>query len=101
MKGKRYAFFQSQDDQNQYLLFGLGLKEISGADESPIEMVPYAKPFTRKGGYLLEIRQREISDPEQYHHELRHYALPFLFGFDQVPNFNVNKELITFFTSNY
>ena len=51
--------------------------------------------------YLLEIRQREIGDPEQYQHELRHYVLPFLFGFDQVPNFVVNKDLITFFTSNY
>ena len=72
LKGQRYAFFQSQDDQNQYLLFGLGIKEISDSEDSPIEMVPYVKPFTRKGGYLLEIRQREIGDPEQYQHELRH-----------------------------
>jgi len=64
-------------------------------------MVPYIKPFTKKGTYLLEIRQRELSDPDQYAHELRHYVLPFLFAFDSMPNFHLSKELITFFTSNY
>jgi hypothetical protein len=101
LKGQRYSFFQSQDDETQYLLFGVGIKDIADVENDPIEMVPYIKPFTRKGGYLLEIRQREISDPEQYGHELRHYVLPFLFAFDQIPNFEVSKDLITFFTSNY
>ncbi len=64
-------------------------------------MVPYIKPFTLKGGYLLEVRKQEIGDPDQYHHELRHYLLPFLFAFDKIPNFNVNVETITFFTTSY
>ena len=101
LKGRRYAFFQSKRDSDQYLLFGVGVTDLPDAKGLPLVMVPYVKPFTRKGGYLLEIRQREINDPEQYHHELRHYVLPFLFGFDQVPNFEVSTELITFFTSSY
>ncbi len=101
LKGQRYAFFQSKDDQDQYLLFGVGIKDFSDMDETPLEMVPYIKPFTRKGGYLLEIRKREIGDPEEYHHELRHYVLPFLFAFDQMNNFALNKDLISFFTSHY
>jgi hypothetical protein len=101
LKGKRYALFQSKTDKDQFLLFGVGFGEIPEAREAPLEMIPYMKPFTQKGGYLLEVRKREIGDPDQYHHELRHYVLPFLFAFDQIPNFNVNAETITFFTTNY
>jgi len=101
LKGKRYALFQSKTDKEQFLLFGVGIKELPEAREAPVEMIPYVKPFTLKGGYLLEVRRREIGDPDQYHHELRHYVLPFLFAFDQVPNFDVSTETITFFTTNY
>lgn len=102
LKGKRYSFFQSEEDKDQYLLFGVGIADLEEEDgEGVLEMVPYVKPFTRKGGYLLEVRKREIGDPEQYYYELRHYVLPFLFAFDQIQNFNVSKELITFFTSSY
>ena len=100
LKGKRYSFFQSEDDKDQYLLFGVGIGDL-GEEDEPIEMIPYIKPFTRKGGYLLEVRKRDIGDPDQYYYELRHYVLPFLFAFDQIQNFNVSKDLITFFTSNY
>lgn len=101
LKGKRYAFFQSKSDKELFLLFGLGLGELPVGEEGPISMVPYIKPFTLKGGYLLEVRKHEIGDPDQYHSELRHYILPFLFAFDQIPNFNVNSETISFFTTNY
>ena len=100
LKGQRYAFFQAKDADEQYLLFGVGVSELPGSDQT-LSMVPYLKPFTRKAGYLLEIRKRELGDPDQYHHELRHYVLPFLFAFDQMQNFSLNKELISFFTSNY
>lgn len=101
LKGQRYAFFQSNEDEEQYLLFGVGIAELDGSDDGAIEMVPYMKPFTRKSGYLLEIRKRELGDPDQYFHELRHYVLPFLFAFDQIQNFAVSKDLMTFFTSGY
>lgn len=101
LKGQRYVFFKSQEAEEQFLLFGVGVAELPGSDDVGIEMVPYIKPFTRKAGYLLEIRKREMADPDQYHYELRHYMLPFLFAFDQMPNFKVNKELIAFFTTNY
>lgn len=101
LKGKRYALFQSKGDKEQFLLFGVAIKELPEAREAPLEMIPYIKPFTLKGGYLLEVRKHDIGDPDQYHHELRHYILPFLFAFDQIPNFNVNPETITFFTTNY
>lgn len=100
MKGKRYAFFQSQEDPDSYLLFGVGIGDLGEGDED-IEMIPYIKPFTRKGGYLLEIRKRDLGDPDQYYYELRHYVLPFLFAFDGIQNFQVKKELMSFFTSNY
>jgi hypothetical protein len=101
LHGKRYAFFQSKSDKDQFLLFGVGINQLPEPDEDGLELIPYIKPFTRKSGYLLEIRHREIGDRDQYHHELRHYVLPFLFAFDQIPNFNVNSETITYFTSNY
>lgn len=103
LKGKRYAFFQSKTQTDQFLLFGVGLNQLpQGEDEEiAIELVPYMKPFTLKGGYLLEVRQREIGDLDQYHHELRHYVLPFLFAFDRIPNFDVSPETISYFTSNY
>ncbi len=101
LKGQRYAFFQAKEGEEQYLLFGVGVAELPDSDTETMAMVPYLKPFTRKAGYLLEIRKRELGDPEQYYHELRHYVLPFLFAFDQMPNFSVNKETISFFTSNY
>ena len=69
--------------------------------EDPIRMVPYMKPFTRKAGYLLEIRQRSLAEPERYHAELRHYVLPFLFGFDQVPGLEVPRPLRDFINTAY
>lgn len=101
LKGQRHAFFQSQDDPQQYLLFGLGLSHLPENSADPIRMVPYLKPFTRKGTYLLEIRRRDIGDSEEYHHELRHYTLPFLFAFDKMKEFEIRKELVSFFTSTY
>ena len=100
IKGQRYAFFQVKGE-DIYLLFGVGMAEIPEGDVDDIQMVPYVKPFTKKANYLLEIRQRELGDPDQYSHEIRHYVLPFLFAFDSMPNFNLSKELITFFTSHY
>lgn len=101
LRGQRYAFFQSEDNQEQYLLFGLGLSHLPEVSSDPIRMVPYIKPFTRKGTYLLEIRKREIGDSEQYYHELLHYTLPFLFAFDQMKEFQIRNELTTFFTTKY
>ena len=100
LKGQRYAFFQSENNPT-FLLFGLGLPSLMSVQEETIRLVPYVKPFTKKGNYLLEIRQREIAEPDEYYHELRHYTLPFLFAFDQMKNFSVNKELVSFFTSKY
>jgi len=101
LRGQRYALFQSEQNKSQYLLFGLGIPSLQALREETIVLVPYIKPFTKKGNYLLEIRNREIGDPDEYYHELRHYAMPFLFAFDQMRNFDVNKELISFFTSTY
>ncbi|MCZ6556564.1 MAG: hypothetical protein O7A69_02155 [SAR324 cluster bacterium] len=101
LKGQRYAFFQSDEDKDSYLLFGVGIADMGGNDDGTVELVPYMKPFTRKSGFLLEIRKRDLGDPDQYYHELRHYVLPFLFAFDHIQNFNVDKGLISFFTSNY
>ena len=101
LEGKRYACFRMKGEDEQFLLFGLGINELPEDKDTLLELVPYVKPFVRKGGYLLEVRQRDIGDPEQYNHELRHYVLPFIFAFDQVRNFNVNQDLITFFTSGY
>ena len=42
-----------------------------------------------------------IGDAEAYHHELRHYTLPFLFAFEQMHKFRVRQELVSFFTSAY
>lgn len=101
LKGQRYAFFQSVDNTEHYLLFGLGLSHLPEVSDEPIRMIPYLKPFTRKGTYLLEIRKRDIGDPEAYYHELIHYTLPFLFAFDKMPEIEIRKELTTFFTSKY
>lgn len=101
MRGQRHAFFHSMDNEEQFLLFGLGLIKLPESEFDPVEMMPFIKPFTKKAGYLLEIHKRDFGDPDQYHHELRHAVLPFLFGFDQLRDFPVEKELITFFTSNY
>lgn len=101
IKGQRYAFFQSEDHPEQYLLFGLGLSSLETIDSDTIRLVPYLKPFTSKGNYLLEVRNREIGDTEQYKNDLLHYTLPFLFAFDQMKEFDVSKELVSFFTSNY
>ena len=100
LKGQRYAFFENEKESDHFLLFGIGVGEIGGEKEL-VEMVPFAKPFTRKAGYLLEIRKRDISDPDEYHAELRHYLMPFLFAFDSMRDFKLNGELLSFFTSNY
>jgi len=102
LRGLRYAFFQSEDDKEHYLLFGLGISQMPGTtSDDPIRMVPYIKPFTRKGTYLLEIRKRDIGDADSYNHELLHYTMPFLFAFDQMRDFEIRKELTSFFTSKY
>ena len=100
-RGMRYAFFQMKGEDDYLMLFGMGVKQLPEHDDSPLELVPYMKPFTRKAGFLLEIRRQELTDPDQYFHELRHYVLPFLFAFDQIPNFTVPSDLIGFFTSGY
>jgi hypothetical protein len=99
--GRRHAFFQSEAKQDCYLLAGLALPHLPGPEDTPIRLVPYLKPFTRKAGYLLEIRHRALSDAGAYHRELRHYTLPFLFGFDQAPGLEVPKPLRDFFNSPY
>ena len=101
LKGQRYSFFQSDADNELYLLFGLALPNVEDISEDPITMVPYIKPFTRKGTYLLEIRKRDINDPEEYYHELVHYTLPFIYGLDQMDEFKVGKELLAFFNTRY
>jgi hypothetical protein len=98
-EGRRYALFQSLADPESYLLAGLGLPELPLPGDEPIRMVPYLKPFARKAGYLLEVRHRTVGDRETYHEQLRHYALPFVFGFDRVPNLEVPRELRNFFQS--
>ncbi len=101
LRGQRYAFFQSESNNEQYMLFGLGLSHLPETSDEPVRMMPYLKPFTRKGTYLLEIRKRDIGDPESYYHELIHYTLPFLFAFDQMPEYNIRQELTSFFTTKY
>jgi hypothetical protein len=101
LKGQRYACFQSQTDKDQFLLFGLGVSSLPRAVGDPMVMVPYIKPFTRKATYLLEIRRREIGNADTYYHELVHYLIPFLYAFDQMKDFKVAKELLTFFNNRY
>ncbi len=101
LKGQRYACFQSQTDKDQYLLFGLGVSSLPKSVGEPMVMVPYLKPFTRKATYLLEVRRREIGDAQTYYHELVHYVIPFLYAFDQMKDFKVSKELLTFFNNRY
>jgi hypothetical protein len=101
LKGHRHAFFQCEEHDEQYLLFGLGFSHMPEASDEPIQMVPYVKPFTRKGTYLLEIRKRDIGDVDEYNRELRHYTLPFVFAFDQMKKFELRKELVSFFTTGY
>lgn len=102
LRGLRYAFFQSEGNKEHYLLFGLGLSELPDSKTNePIRMIPYIKPFTRKGTYLLEIRKRDIGNSDDYFHELLHYTMPFLFAFDQMKEFEIKKELTSFFTSKY
>ncbi len=100
-KGMRYAFFEMKGSDDHLILFGMGIKELPQDEDSPMELVPYIKPFTRKSGFLLEIRRHELTEQDQYFHELRHYVLPFLFAFDQIPNFSVHSDLIAFFTRGY
>jgi len=100
LKGNRYAFFQNEKSP-MFLLFGMAVPSVDAIKEDSIRLVPYIKPFTMKGSYLLEIRKREIGDVDEYNHELRHYVLPFLFAFDGMRDFSLNKELVSFFTSNY
>ncbi len=100
LKGQRYALFENEKASDHFLLFGIGVGEIGG-EKDLVEMVSFVKPFTRKAGYLLEIRKRDISDPDEYHAELRHYLMPFLFAFDSMRDFKLNGELLSFFTSNY
>lgn len=99
--GRRYVFCRSEHDTSLYLLLGLGLPAVPHAQEGPIELVPYAKPFTRKAGYLLEIRRRQVGGIEAYHHELIHYTLPFIYAFEHVPEVTVQPDLRNFFNSRY
>jgi hypothetical protein len=101
LKGQRYALFENNKDPNQLLLFGIGVAGISDEKEPMLTMVPFIKPFTRKGGYLLEVRNRELGEPNEYYMELRHYVLPFLFGFDAMREFKLPPDLFSFFKSNY
>ena len=101
VRGKRYVLFQSDADKDSYLLFGMGVTETEEGADAPFELVPYIKPFTRKSGYLLEIRSRAVGDSQEYHRELRHYVLPYLFAFDAIRNFQISEELLTFFKSDY
>ena len=99
--GRRYALFQSQADPESYLLFGVGLPGLPNTEEPPIRLVPYLKPFTRRAGYLLEVRRRVLGDDAAYYRELRHYTLPFLFGFDRVRGLEVPKALRDYFNGAY
>jgi len=101
LKGHRYALFENEKDASQLMLFGIGVAGFSDDRDKLLKMVPFMKPFTKKSGYLLEIRKRELGEQREYHTELRHYALPFLFAFDGMKEFRVNSDLLTFFTSNY
>ena len=101
LKGLRYACFQSQTDKDQFLLFGLGVSALPKAIGQPMVMVPYLKPFTRKANYLLEIRRRDIGDATKYYHELVHYVIPFLHAFEQMKDFKISKDLMTFFNNRY
>jgi hypothetical protein len=101
VNGQRYAFFQSEADESCYLLCGLGLPRLPEPGDAPIRLVPYLKPFTRKAGYLLEIRKRALGDQTAYFQELRHYTLPFLFGCDQVAGLEVPRALRNFVNSPY
>jgi hypothetical protein len=98
---RRYAMFQSDTDKSLYLLFGLGVAKLPTSDQEPITLIPYMKPFTRRSGYLLEIRRRAIADEDAYYKELVHYTLPFLVALDQLPTLSVNGELRTFFNNKY
>ena len=99
-RGRRYVMAQRKDDDSQLLLFGMGVDTIS-EDTQDLTLVPYIKPFTRKSGYLLEIRRRDLGTDEEYHQQLRHALMPFLFAFDQMRDFKVNRDLVSFFTSAY
>jgi hypothetical protein len=101
LKGHRFALFENEKDESQLLLFGIGVGGFSDDRDKFLKMVPFVKPFTRKGGYLLEIRKRELGEAKEYHTELRHYVLPFLFAFDGMKEFRIGSDLLTFFTSNY
>jgi hypothetical protein len=100
-EGRRYVFFQAESDESLHLLAGLGFPALPTVGEEPIRMVPYLKPFTRKSGYLLEIRQRNIGGIEEYHRSLMHYALPFLFALEQVEPLQPPAALRTFFMGRY
>ncbi|MDH4121915.1 MAG: hypothetical protein OEV94_10020 [Deltaproteobacteria bacterium] len=101
IKGHRYAFFQNEKEPDQMLLFGIGVSGFSKKEENMVDMVPFIKPFTRKANFLLEIRHREIGNDDQYFSQLRHYVLPFVFGFDSMEGFKMHQDLIQFFTSKY
>ena len=101
LKNQRYALFENDKDANQLLLFGIGVGGISDDKDVLLKMVPFIKPFTRKGGYLLEVRNRELGEPAEYYMELRHYVLPFVFGFDAMKDFKIAPDLLNFFKSNY
>lgn len=101
IRGQRYVMFQSQTQKDMFLMFGVAVPSLDFDEDKEIEMIPYVKPFTSKSNYMLEIRNREIMDTEQYQHELRHYTLPFIFGIDSMPEYEVEKETISFFTSQY
>jgi hypothetical protein len=101
LKGQRFALFENEKDPGQLMLFGIGVGGFGEDRDKLLKMVPFAKPFTRKSGYLLEIRRRELADIREYHTELRHYVLPFLFAFDGMKEFRINSDLLQFFTSNY
>jgi hypothetical protein len=47
------------------------------------------------------VRRRDIGDADAYHHELVHYVLPFLYAFDQMKDFKISKDLMTFFNNRY
>lgn len=101
LKGQRYALFENEKDPSQLMLFGIGVAGISEDKDQMLRLVPFVKPFTRKAGYLLEIRNRELGETAEYHRELRHYVLPFLFAFDGMKEFRINPDLLSFFTSSY
>lgn len=111
IKGKRYVLFQRKEEKDQMLLFGLGFPSTSDSEsgeadedmeaDNSLALVPYIKPFTRKSGYLLEIRKRDLGDVEEYHQALRHALMPFLFAFDGMNEFELSSDLMSFFTSTY